>query len=97
MEHLADLLDPALRQMGIRRGVREAQLQDLFAAMVGSSLAPLCHAVELKRGTLVVATAHTALAHQLQLDSTRLIMSLNESLGQTVIRRLRFTAMETPG
>jgi len=93
MDRVSDIIDPTLRRMGVRTRVREAQLQEALASLLGSSLAPMCKAIELKRGTLVVATAHTGLAHQLQLDSANLVDSLNASIGEPVIRRLRFTAM----
>lgn len=93
-EHrLSDILDPALRRMGIRRAVREAQLQDVFAAVVGPALAPLCRAVSLDRGALLVATVNSALAQQLQMESPRLIHALNARVGEGTVKRLRFTAL----
>jgi hypothetical protein len=91
---LGDLLDSALRGLGagIRHGVREERLRDAFAEVVGEQLSPLCEAVSLDRGTLLIGTAHSALAHQLQLDSVQLIASLNEKLGVAVVKRLRFRA-----
>jgi predicted nucleic acid-binding Zn ribbon protein len=92
-QRLADILEPALRRMGIRRAVREEQLRDAFAAVVGPAVAPLCRAVSLERGALLVATAHTALAHQLQLEAPRIIHALNARVGEGTVRRLRFTAL----
>lgn len=97
MDRLGDLLDPALKGMGVRGRVREAQIQTALAALLGDSLSPLCQAVELKRGTLLLATANTALAHQLQLDSARLRHSLNAALGTEAVRRLRFTGLSRDG
>jgi hypothetical protein len=85
---------PALRRMGISRRVREAQLDDVLALVVGPALASLCRPAGLDRGVLTIATAHGALAHQLQLDAPRLIASLNEHLGEDIVRRLRFRAMD---
>lgn len=96
-EHrLADLFDPALRCMGVRRAVREAQVQEAFAEVVGPAVSPLCRAISLDRGALLVATAHTALAQQLQMDAPRLIASLNRRVGEGTVKRLRFTAMSDP-
>lgn len=92
-DHLADLLDPALRGLGVRSRVREERLRSLLAAAVGPALSPMCRAVRLERGDLLIATTNTALAHQLQLESPRLIATLNEALGVTAVRRLRFTPM----
>ena len=95
-QRISDLFDPALRRMGVRRAVREAQVQDAFAEVVGPAVSPLCRAISLDRGALLVATAHTALAQQLQMDAPRLIASLNQRVGEGTVKRLRFTAMSDP-
>jgi hypothetical protein len=93
-QRLAQILWPAVRRMGIGRKVRDAQLDDVLALVVGPALAALCRPAGLDRGVLTIATAHGALAHQLQLDAPRLIASLNEHLGGDVVRRLRFRALD---
>jgi predicted nucleic acid-binding Zn ribbon protein len=92
-QRISDLFDPALRRMGVRRAVREAQVQDAFAEVVGPAVAPLCRAQSLERGALLVATVHTALAHQLQLEAPRIIAALNAKVGEGTVKRLRFTAL----
>ncbi len=94
MERLADLLDPALRGLGVRGRVREVQVRDVFAEVVGPALAPMCRAVSLERGVLLIGVANTSLSHQLHLDSTRLVSMLNDRLGAAAVRRLRFTTLE---
>ena len=93
-ERLDRILWPAVRRMGVTRKVRDAQLDDVLAEVVGPALAALCRPAGLDRGVLTIATAHGALAHQLQLDAPRLIASLNERLGGDVVRRLRFRALD---
>lgn len=92
-QRLSELIDPALRGLGVRAQVREQRLRDALAAILGSSLSSLCRAERLDRGSLLIATANTALAHQLQLDAPRVIDELNQRMGQELVRRLRFTAM----
>ena len=92
-DRVGDLLDPALHRMGVRTRVREEQLRTLLAELVGPALAPMCRAVSLERGALLIATSNSALAHQLQLESLKLIAALNAALGANAVRRLRFTAM----
>jgi hypothetical protein len=93
-QRLDQIIWPALRRMGISRKVRDAQLDEVLALTVGPALAALCRPAGLDRGVLTIATAHGALAHQLQLDSPRLIASLNAHLGSEVVRRLRFRALD---
>jgi len=92
-ERIADILDPALRSLGVRSRVREERLRLALADIVGPALASMCRADRLERGVLVIATTNTALAHQLQLESPRLIDACNQALGTVVVRRLRFCAM----
>ena len=92
-QRISDLFDPALRRMGVRRAVRQVQVQAAFAEVVGPAVSGLCRALSLERGALLVATAHTALAQQLQMDAPRIIASLNARVGEGTVKRLRFTAM----
>ena len=92
-DRVSDLLDPALRGLGVRARVREERVRLLFAELVGPALASLCRAEQLERGSLLIATANSALAHQLQLEAPRLMASLNDALGVNAVRRLRFRAM----
>jgi predicted nucleic acid-binding Zn ribbon protein len=96
-QRISDLFESALRRMGIRRAVRQVRVQDAFAEVVGPALSGLCRAISLDRGALLVATAHTALAQQLQMDAPRIIASLNARVGPGSVKRLRFTALSEPG
>lgn len=95
-ERIGDRLDSALRRLGVQREVRSVRLEQQFAEVVGEAVAPLCRAVSLERGRLVVATAHGALAQQLQQESPRIIEALNQRLGAGAVRRLAFTGMAGP-
>jgi len=92
-QRLSDLFDPALRRMGIRRAVRQVQVQDAFAVVVGPAMGGMCRALSLERGALLIATAHTALSQQLQMDAPRIIAAVNARVGEGTVKRLRFTAM----
>ena len=92
-ERLGDILDPALRTLGVRSRVREERLRLVLGDVVGPALASMCRAERLERGVLLIATANTALAHQLQLESPRLIDAFNAAVGTVVVKRLRFCAM----
>jgi len=92
-QRLGDLLEPALRGLGVTSKVREERVRRVLGDIVGPALAPLCRAQSLERGVLLIATANTALAHQLQMESPRLIEACNAALGIPAVRRLRFCAM----
>jgi predicted nucleic acid-binding Zn ribbon protein len=92
-DHIAGVLDAALRELGVHRQVREVQLREAFAETVGPALAPLCQAISLERGTLLVATRSGALAHQLHLEMPVITATLNRRLGSEQVKRLRFTPL----
>jgi predicted nucleic acid-binding Zn ribbon protein len=79
--------------MGVRVQVREEQLRAALHEIVGPRLASMCRADRLERGALLIATANTALAHQLQMDSTTLIAALNARVSAPAVKRLRFIPM----
>jgi hypothetical protein len=89
-QRVSELIDDALRGLDARHQVREVQLREAFAVVVGAHAAELCHAVSLERGVLCIATAHTALAHQLRLDGPALMAALNAHIGADAVQRLRF-------
>ena len=91
--HIADVLGGALRHLGVQREVREVQLREALAEVVGPAAAPLCEALSLERGTLLVATRNGALAQQLQMDMPAIVRALNLRLGTDAVKRLRFTAL----
>lgn len=93
MDHISDLIDPALRGLGVRGRVREAQVREIFTELIGPALSSMCRAMSLDRGVLVIGVANTALSHQIHLDSVQLIAALNERLGADAVRRLRFTTL----
>jgi hypothetical protein len=92
-ERIADILDPALRSLGVRARVREERIRLVLADVIGPALAKMCRAERLERGVLLIATTNTALSHQLQLDGPSLIDALNAGMGAIVVKRLRFCAM----
>jgi predicted nucleic acid-binding Zn ribbon protein len=90
--HITEVLGTALRRLGVQREVREVQLRDAFAEVVGPAVA-LCEALSLQRGTVLVATRNGALAQQLQLEMPTIVRALNTRMGGDEVKRLRFTAM----
>ncbi len=83
-------LGDAVKKMGVQRAVTEELAREAFLDAVGYPVAGMCSVVRLDRGALVLATANTALSHQLQMDSELLIAKVNARLGFSAIHRLRF-------
>jgi Dna[CI] antecedent, DciA len=65
----------------------EHRLRIAFREVVGDSLAAGCESIEVRGTTLSITTSNPALAHQLRLDSERLMQRLNEA--SLLSRRVR--------
>ena len=92
-QHISGIMGAALRDLGVSHEVEEVQLRAAFTGAVGPALAPLCQAISVQRGVLLVATRSGALAQQLQLEMPVIVAALNARLGADRVRRLRFTAL----
>jgi hypothetical protein len=65
---------------------------------MGPEIAVFCEAVDLKSGALLITTSNPALAHQLRLDSERLMQRLNqESRLRRQVRTIRVRVGNQPG
>ena len=91
-KQLQEIFNSALRGLGVQQKVTEERIRTFFAEIVGPALAPMCEAVSLERGVLLVATDNGALAQQLHAESVAILNALNERLGAGNVRRMRFTA-----
>ncbi len=90
MEGIDSVLPRVLRRMGVAGHVREAQACRAFEDVCGEFLRPHVRALRLEGGVLVVACAHPAVAHQLQLEVQPVLDAVNLVIGPPPIRRLRF-------
>ncbi|MDQ6920931.1 MAG: DUF721 domain-containing protein [Candidatus Dormibacteraeota bacterium] len=87
MDKLGNLLARVVsRQPGMAQ-VAEHRLRMAFRDVVGDSLAAGCESIEVRGTTLSITTSNSALAHQLRLDSERLMQRLNDESRLT--RRVR--------
>ncbi len=90
MRSIGAALPKALKSLGISRRTREAQALWLWPQLVGEHLAHETHALKLTGGTLWVSASSPALAHQLHLERTILIDRINQQIGASVVREIRF-------
>jgi Dna[CI] antecedent, DciA len=65
----------------------EHRLRLVFREVIGEALAGSCESIEVQRSTVFVTTSNPALAHQLRLDSERLMERLNQE--SNLPRRVR--------
>jgi hypothetical protein len=92
MSSLGDLIAPALKRMGIHGAIRDAQIEDVFAEVVGPALSGHCRALRIEHGALVVACANSALSQQLHMEATKIIDQVNQKMGAELVKRMRFSS-----
>jgi hypothetical protein len=90
MRSIGEALPRALRSLGISRRTREAQAIYLWPQVIGAHLARESHALKLTGGTLLVTASSSALAQQLHLERMMLIERLNQAIGASAVREIRF-------
>ncbi len=90
MEGIGEILPRVLRRMGVQRQVRLARAQAAFSEACGEYLRAHVRVVAVEGSALVVACAHPAIAHQLQMEAVPLLEAVNRAAGPPPLRRMRF-------
>jgi Dna[CI] antecedent DciA-like protein len=78
VDKLGNILGRVLSRQPGSGPLAEHRLRIAFRQVVGESLAAGCESIEVRGTTLSITTSNPALAHQLRLDSERLMQRLNE-------------------
>jgi hypothetical protein len=89
VDKIGKLLPGVLARQRNQRQIGELRIRLAFRDLLGPDLAAACSVVELRRGTLTVATDNPALAHQLRLDASHLVARLNGLALRRQVRELR--------
>lgn len=92
MEGIDQILPRVVRKMGVSRQVRQARVEAAFKQACGEYLRDHVRVVAVQGATLVVACAHPAIAHQLQMESVRMLEAVNAELDAPPLKRLRFVS-----
>jgi hypothetical protein len=78
VDKLGNLLGRVVSRQPGAAQLTEHRLRLAFRQVVGDSLADGCESIEVRGTTLSISTSNPALAHQLRLDSERLMQRINE-------------------
>jgi predicted nucleic acid-binding Zn ribbon protein len=90
MEPMARVLDRVLRQTGLETELKGWQAVHDWDDIVGPRLARHTKAVGFRDGTLRIEVEGSAWMHEMGFLRRDLIRSLNERLGDALVRDLRF-------
>ncbi|MGH7691847.1 MAG: DUF721 domain-containing protein [Candidatus Dormibacteria bacterium] len=90
MEGIEAILPRVLRRLGGTRQVRQARAEVAFAGACGEYIRPHVRVVAVEGSVLVLACAHPAIAHQLQIESAAILEAISQEVGGRPLVRLRF-------
>lgn len=90
MEGIGEIVPRVVRRLGFQRQVRLALAQAALSQQCGDFLRPHVRVAAIEGSTLVVACAHPAISHQLQMESVPILLAVNERVGPPALRRIRF-------
>ncbi|HVC38630.1 MAG TPA: DUF721 domain-containing protein [Candidatus Dormibacteraeota bacterium] len=90
MEGIDAILPRVLRRLGGTGQVRQVRVEVAFARICGEYVRPHVRVYAVERQVLVLACAHPAIAHQLQIESTTILDAINAEVGGRPLTRMRF-------
>jgi hypothetical protein len=98
VDKLGNLLGKVISRQPGADQLAEHRLRIAFREVVGEALAAGCESIQVRGSTLSITTSNPALAHQLRLDSERLMQRLNqESRLRRQVRTIRVRVGSQPG
>ena len=83
---LGDALKELIDDLGITKRIREYDVVDVWAEVVGPHIASVAEVRSIRNGVLVVTVTHPAWRQELLLRKKELIAGINTRLQQTVVR-----------
>jgi hypothetical protein len=90
MRKLGEALPQVVRDLGITRRTREARALLAWPQVVGNLLAKDARPLRLSGRVLWVSARSPSLAHQLHIESARIVERINELVGEPVVGEIRF-------
>jgi len=91
MQRLGDLLPGVLRELGLERELQGWRAVEAWAGAVGPAIARHARAVAYQDGALLVEVEGSAWRYELGFLERDLVGRVNQQLGSTIVKRLRFT------
>jgi predicted nucleic acid-binding Zn ribbon protein len=88
---LADALQQWVRQSGVESKLNEADVISRWAELVGPTVAAQSEPISLTRGRLVLKVSSGSWRHELLYMRKQLIASINDAVGERVVREIVLT------
>ena len=90
MKTLGELIPAVLGRLGLAKGVKEHEVLERWAAIVGPKIAAVSSAERIRDGKLWVVVAHPAWRNELGFMKQELVDKINREMGAAVVREIIF-------
>lgn len=85
---LGEALKQFLDKSKLKNGVRAAQIEGIWAEVMGKTIAKHTDKIEIINQTLFITTAVGPLKQELVYQKEKIIERINEVMGETVIKQI---------
>ena len=90
-EKISDVLSRTLKDLGLTRRLREADIVRLFPEIVGPKIAEKAKAISINKGILRVKVSSAVWRQELNLTRKEMIDKLNAACGEQVVKEIHFS------
>lgn len=90
IKSLGGALDDFLERLGLRKKIREYDAVARWEAVVGEQIAKVAKATRIEQGILTVRVTNSPWRNELVLLKNDLMKKINDSLGEAIVRDIRF-------
>ena len=83
--HIGDAIKGFVNRSKLRNGIRAVQIEEVWAKLMGKTIAKYTDKIEIVNRTLFIRTNAGPLKNELQYQKVQIIERVNEALGETII------------
>ena len=78
-----------LKKSRLKQGIQSVQIEEVWEAVMGKTIAQYTDKLEIKGRTLFITTAVAPLKNELLFQKVKIIERLNETLGEKIIDEVK--------
>ncbi|HRD42778.1 MAG TPA: DUF721 domain-containing protein [Ferruginibacter sp.] len=86
---MQDAMKQFLKKSRLKQGIQSVQIEEVWEAVMGKTIAQYTDKLEIKGRTLFITTAVAPLKNELLFQKVKIIERLNETLGEKIINEVK--------
>ena len=90
MQHISGAIKSFLKKTGLEKAVTQQNALEIWASVVGESVAKNTSAESVEHGTLIIRTTTPAWRQELLFQKKEIIKSINKKLNNKIIKDIKF-------